>query len=117
MTEKQTYWIADVEGVKAVVEGADARDLWTRVRGWTATTEPAPGDRVWLRNETHDGRQVFAAAAAPHWAGLGWVPSDPPEPIDPTKDPLLVDQPPVVAPVVEPEKPVKSRAASGADKE
>lgn len=94
---KQTYWLTNVDGVKALVEGADERDRWTRIHGWTVSDEPAAGDLVWLQHETTGGRQAFAAEAAPQWEGLGWHPAPPPEPADLTKDPQLVDQPPAEA--------------------
>jgi hypothetical protein len=94
---KTQYWVADVDGVKALVEGADQRDLWTRVRGWSETTAPAAGDRVWLVHGEHGGQQVFAATAAEQWSGLGWAYSPPPEPADFTRDPQLVDQAPRAA--------------------
>lgn len=110
---KQMYWLADVDGVKASVEGADERDRWTKVHGWAVTAEPVAGDLVWLQHEETGGRQVFAAEAAPQWEGLGWHPCPPPEPADLTKDPQLVDQPAAPA-VAEPDKP-KTRAAAGGE--
>jgi hypothetical protein len=91
MTEKQKYWLTDTSGAKALVEGADERDRW-RPHGWAETDAPVAGDLVWLQHDVHGGRQLFAAAAAEQWAGLGWRPSAPPEPVDLTKDPQLVDQ-------------------------
>lgn len=74
---KNTYWIADAEGVKAVVTGADARDEWTKVRGWTETTEPVDQEFQWIRNVDHGGKGVMNHAAVLLHAGLGWVPSGP----------------------------------------
>jgi hypothetical protein len=111
-TQQKKYWVTSIDGAKAVVEGADERDRWTRVHGWSETDEPAAGDMVWLEHEVTHGRQVFSAEAAPQWAGLGWHPTSPPEPRDLTKDPQLVDQQPEPA---APAKP-KSTAAAGADK-
>jgi hypothetical protein len=85
MTDKNTYWIADVDGVKACVTGADARDFWTRVKGWTETTEPVGLERQWIRNEDHGGKGVLTHDAAVLHRGLGWVPSGPEgydEPVD-----------------------------------
>ena len=115
MTEKTKYWIADIDGVKAQADGADDRDIWTRVRGWSETTEPVAGDMVWLEHETTGGKQKFSAEAAPQWAGLGWLPSSPPAPADFTKDPNFVDQLPVAAPAVE-AKPKTQAPAGAADK-
>ena len=77
MTTKNEYWIADHDGVKAVVQGVDARDYWTRVQGWTETTEPAGQERQWVRNEDHGGKGVVNHEAAVLHRGLGWVPSGP----------------------------------------
>lgn len=90
---KNTYWIADVEGVKACVVGANVRDQWTRVHGWSETTEPAGLEFQWVRNVDHGGRGVMNHDAAVLHAGLGWEPSDPPPP------------PGIPAPDVEPSQP------------
>ena len=93
---KQKYWIADPNtGVKAVVEGAAERDRWVQVQGWSETDGPAPSDRVWVHNAQTDGRAAMThEAALGLWAGLGWTLSAPPEPLDLTKAPARVDQPP-----------------------
>ncbi len=75
---KITYWIADPEGVKACVLGAVARDWWTRIQGWTLTTEPVGQEFQWVRNVDHGGRGVMNHQAAILHEGLGWLPSDPP---------------------------------------
>jgi hypothetical protein len=77
MTELKKYWIADIEGVKAVVDGADARDEWTRVRGWSETTEPVGQEFQWIRNVNHGGKGVMNHEAALLHEGLGWFPSGP----------------------------------------
>jgi hypothetical protein len=107
---KNSYWIADTEGVYAQVEGADQRDEWTKVRGWSEVAEPGPTDQVHVVNENPEilpGRLPYAAVEL--HAGLGWKPGPPPAPYDATKDPVLVDQA-----VVEPVKPKQTPAASGA---
>lgn len=90
---KNTYWIADVEGVKACVIGAAARDFWTRVQGWTETTAPTGLEFQWVRNSDHGGRGVMNHEAALLHAGLGWVPSDPPPvpgmPVDESEPPAM----------------------------
>jgi hypothetical protein len=78
MTTKNVYWIADENGVKACVSGAAARDFWTRVQGYTETTEPTGHEFQWVRNEAHGGRGVMNHEAVLLHAGLGWFPSDPP---------------------------------------
>lgn len=90
MTEKSTYWIADVNGVKAKVVGVDARDEWTKVRGWSETTEPAGQEFQWVRNVDHGGKGVMNHEAAVLHESLGWVPSGPDgydEPVEPTSEP------------------------------
>lgn len=104
MTDKQKYWIRDVDGVFAEVEGVDQRDEWTRVRGWAEAGEPGPTDQVHVVNahpEIGPGRLPFAAIAL--HAGLGWS-AGPPEPVavDATAD-------------VEPVKPHKSPAPAGVE--
>lgn len=94
MSDKQQYWIRDVEGVYARVDGAEARDVWTKVRGWSDADEPGTTDQVHVVNEHPEvgpGRLPFGAVE--DWGGLGWKPGPPPEPIDPTKNAELVDQP------------------------
>lgn len=94
---KQTYWIADPNGgAKALVEGVEERDRWTRVRGWDETAEPVSGDMVWAYNANTDGRTKLpfdTLAEDGYWRGVGFVPSAPAEPVDMTKDPALRDQP------------------------
>ena len=90
MTAKNTYWMADPYGNKALVEGVEGRDAWIP-RGWAEAGEPAGNDMVWMRHEAHGGRAQFPADALEQWRALGWVPSDPPAPYDLTKDPQLVD--------------------------
>lgn len=107
---KNSYWIADTEGVYALVEGADERDAWTKVRGWSEVDEPGPTDQVHVVNENPEiqpGRLPYAAVEL--HAGLGWRPGPPPAPYDATKDPVLVDQA-----VVEPVKPKTETKAESA---
>jgi hypothetical protein len=112
MTEKQKYWIHDVEGVYALVEGADQRDEWTKVRGWTEADEPGPFDQVHVVNENPEifpGRLPFGAVE--HWAGMGWS-AGPPVPANETLNSAPVEQ---AAPVAEPAKTTKSPAAAGGE--
>lgn len=78
MTSKNVYWIADENGVKACVTGAETRDFWVRVHGYTETSEPTGNEFQWVRNADHGGRGVMNHAAVLLHAGLGWFPSDPP---------------------------------------
>lgn len=95
-------WMKDAYGNKAHVP-SDERDAWVP-RGWTEADEPAADERVWMEHGAHGGRALFPAGIAETWQALGWAPSPPPEPVDVTKDPALVD---VVAPTSEtpPAKP------------
>jgi hypothetical protein len=77
MTDKNTYWIADLNGVKAQVVGADARDYWTKVNGWSETTEPTGYEFQWVRNVDHGGKGVLNHEAALLHEALGWMPSGP----------------------------------------
>jgi hypothetical protein len=74
---KTTYWLADPEGTRAPVEGAEARDYLVRVQGWTETGEPDRHDFVWLRHEDPalgSTRMTWEAAQLDAWAGRGWTP-------------------------------------------
>jgi hypothetical protein len=112
MTQKQTYWIADAEGVKAKVEGTEARDEWTKVRGWSETTEPVGQEFQWIRNVDHGGKGVMNHEAALLHEGLGWVPSGP-EGYD---DEPVKDSPAAPAPAPATTKPA-ANANSGDKKE
>lgn len=117
MSDKQTFWMTDEFGAKALVTGVDERNR-LRPHGWRETTEPTGQDLVWLRHDVTEGQQLFSHAAAGQWAELGWHPSPPPEPVDLTKDPMLVDQAAAPAPAVEDSKPrTQARATSGDEKE
>lgn len=98
---KQSYWIRDVEGVHALVEGADQRDQWVKVHGWSDADEPSATDQVHVINENPEigpGRLPYGAVEG--WGGLGWKPGPPPG----------VES----APAVEPVKPQTTAAAGGA---
>lgn len=112
MTDKQKYWIADPEGVKAEVEGVDVRDSWTRLRGWTESTPPEGQEFVWLQNAEHGGKQKFSAQAVPLWAPRGWTPCPPPEPVDPATAHQKVAEP--VAAAAAPQTPVSTKPAADA---
>lgn len=93
-----SYWIASVAGVRAVVEGVDERDVWTRVRGWQSVEEPGPADLIYI---VHDelgtaGPIPLEALDGDGWPG--WRPGPPPG-----------------GPAIEPEKP-KTKAAAGGSK-
>lgn len=110
MTDKNTYWIRDTEGAFAQVVGAEAHDLWTRVRGWFESGEPGPNDQVHVINEHPEvgpGRLPYGAVEG--HAGRGWKVGPPPEVAGATESP---------APAEEPAKPTKAAApAAGEQKE
>jgi hypothetical protein len=114
MTDKQKYWIHDVEGVYAQVEGAEARDEWTKVRGWTEADEPGPTDQVHVINENPEIAQghPLPYAALEGWVGLGFSAGPPPQPYGTTKPAPPTEQP------AEPTKSTKAAAtAAGEQKE
>lgn len=113
MTTKNSYWIRDVEGVYALVDGATDRDQWTKVHGWVEADKPGPTDQVHVVNEHPEvgpGRLPYGAVE--DWGGLGWKPGPPPELVDATKNPALVDQ--SASPTATP--PVATKPATSGDK-
>ncbi|MFF0823063.1 hypothetical protein ACFYUR_22100 [Micromonospora haikouensis] len=119
MATKNTYWLADGYGSKALVEGADQRDRWLPL-GWTVSGEPADGDMVWMRHAVHSGHAQFSAGVVDTWKALGWEPSPPPEPVDLLHDEHLVDVTPSAAevdkPVADSQNTSTRTADSGAKK-
>lgn len=123
MTTKNTYWIKNPNGYYAQVEGADERDRWTKVQGWTEADEPPPTAQVYIQHPdlAEYGLIPFEALGG-QWEALGWTAGPPPEPRDITKDPALVDQPAAArvaapaapAPAEEPAKPQTPAATGGA---
>lgn len=107
MTEAKKFWIADSEGVKAVVEGAEARDHWVRVRGWSETTEPTGYEFQWVRNASHGGKGVMNHEAAVLHEGLDWFPSGPDG----------YDEPSTDSPAEQPASKSAAKATSGDKKE
>jgi len=93
MSDKKTFWIADTEGVKAKVEGTEARDQWTRVHGWSETTEPTGLEFQWVRHEVHGGKGVLNHEAAVLHEGLGWAPSGPDGYDEPADEPAPKSSP------------------------
>jgi hypothetical protein len=100
MTNKSTYWIADAEGTKALVEGADQRDYWTKVRGWSEASEPEGLEFVWLRSDllpdSAPTRLNWVAANDKAWTDNGFRPCPPPEPVNlalPPEHPSLCRKP------------------------
>lgn len=109
MTDKQRYWIRDVDGVYAQVEGAEARDQWTKVHGWTEADEPGPTDQVHVVNEHPEvgpGRLPFGAIDGP-WDALGWQPGPPPGAEVPA---------PAAERAAEPKSPPSPKSASSGEK-
>lgn len=81
MSEPKKYWMSDAEGAKALVVGAEARDFWS-TQGWAESGEPEGEEFVWLQHNVTGGRQKFTTAAVSLWAPSGWLPSDPPAPVN-----------------------------------
>lgn len=81
MTEKQTYWLVNAEGNKALASGAAERDRLVPL-GWAETEEPTGDEFVWARHEgIADPARFPAASFAEVWQPRGWEPSTPPEPV------------------------------------
>ena len=95
---KQTYWQTRADEPAALVEGAAERDRWVQIHGYAESSEPADDQQVHVVNETTGGRAQlpYGPLRDGLWAGLGWRLAAPPEPVDLTKDPALVDQAVVV---------------------
>lgn len=89
MTEVKKHWITDANGVKAVIEGADALAEWTRVRGWSEATEPVGYEFQWVRNAApdHHGKGVMNHEALLLAEGRGWVACGPEGYDEPTDSP------------------------------
>lgn len=110
MSSKNTYWLADANGVYAQVEGADRRDEAVRQHGWTEAEEPPVDAQVHVVHEDPaigPGRLPYGALEGGAWAVRGWKPGPPPELAEPTEQP---------APAPEAAKTTKS-ATSGDTKE
>lgn len=109
---KNTYWLADPEGTRALVEGADERDRLVRTQGWTESSEPGPQDFVWLRHEDPElgmARLTWEAAQLDAWAGRGWTPGGPAAPD--------AEAPQAAAEPAPKSSPAKATATSGDKKE
>jgi hypothetical protein len=112
MTEKQTYWLVDLNGVKALATGVEERARWNP-RGWSEADEPGPDERIWARCEGVELPAMFPYRAWQElWQHKGWQPSTPAEPIDP----ITGVRPPAPVPAELPDEPVeaKSKANSAA---
>lgn len=116
MSEPKKYWIADAEGAKALVVGADARDFWS-TQGWAESTEPVDQEFVWLQHDVHEGRAKFNAQAVPLWAPRGWFPSDPPPPENLATAHRQVVEPPTAPQASAPASKSAANATSGDKKE
>jgi hypothetical protein len=82
---KNTYWISDPDGTKALVEGTDERDRWVQVHGFVEADEPTGQEFVWVANENPElgaARMNWQAATDPAWAARGWAPGPPVEPVN-----------------------------------
>lgn len=94
MTELKKYWMRlPADGTVAQIDGAAERDRLAPL-GWEETAEPAATDFVWMRKEGIEQPARFAYGAAETWQRMGWEFSTPPEPVDPTKDPVFAESTP-----------------------
>ena len=85
-----TFWIKSPTGELAVLDDAEQLAIWTRVHGWSETTEPGPTDLVYMDNpDTVAPPAPIAWGARGYWEGIGWRPSAPPQPVNPAVDPTL----------------------------
>lgn len=83
-------WLKNLAGAKALVADVAERDRWAP-HGWAVTTAPAETDMVWTRNPDVQDPGLIPWSAREYWLGRGWEPAAPPEPVDPTRDPVLSD--------------------------
>lgn len=112
MTDKQTYWLADQTGKKALVTGAAERDRWVPL-GWVEADEPAAGEFVYARHDGIEQPAEFPASAFREvWEPRGWVAGPPPEPVSPFNGDQLPA--PASSPTPQPEKAPKSTTSSTA---
>jgi hypothetical protein len=97
----QKYWMRSDTGDLMQVGSAAERDSWL-LRNWQESkSEPSDRDQVWFRVEGVENPAKFPWGAREFWGSRGWEPSTPPEPIDYTRDPRVVDvaeAPPVSEP-------------------
>jgi hypothetical protein len=113
MTEKHTYWLVDLNGVKAQVTGVEERARWTP-RGWAEADEPTADERIWASCDGVELPAMFPYGAWRElWQHKGWQPSAPPEPIDPITGVRAV----APVPTEQPDEPAdtKSQTKSTAD--
>ena len=83
----ETLWMRDLTGNKAFIPAAD-RDRWT-AHGWAETVPPAHGEFVWMAKDDLIHPGLIPWGARDYWQGIGFRPSPPPEPVNPTRDPAL----------------------------
>lgn len=87
MTE---MWLKNLAGEKALVGDVAERDRWAP-HGWTVTGAPTDREFVYMRHPDLSQPGLIPWGARAYWTGIGWQPSAPPEPVNPTKDPALAD--------------------------
>ncbi len=92
MTDKQKYWLRNpASEAFALADGSEERDRWVP-RGFEPAAEPTDDtDFVWMRHDGIEQPARLAYGARENNLVRGWVFSTPPEPIDATRDPRLVD--------------------------
>lgn len=57
---------------------------------------------AWTRHDELGAYWQCPVGALPFWSARGWTPCDPPVEPDPTRDPLMIAEPPPVAAAGEP---------------
>jgi hypothetical protein len=82
-------WVKNLAGEKALIDVADS-DRWS-LHGWSEATEPGDRDFVWMASPEVGRPGLLPWGARDYWQGIGFRPSPPPEPVNPTRDPALTD--------------------------
>ncbi len=107
MTDKQKYWLTTPDGAFACVEGKAERDRLVPL-GWVDADEPTePHAFLWMSHDGIEQPAKFPVGSRANWEGMGWTPSGPNPPADPTRDPV---------PAEASAAPEKTKPAAGADK-
>lgn len=97
MTEKTKYWLRNPSSeTYALADGAEERDRLIPL-GHELADEPTDPDFVWMRHEGIEQPARMPYGAREHNLARDWTFSGPPDPVDVTKDRLLVDPAPAVA--------------------
>lgn len=98
MTDKTKYWLRNpADGTFAVAEGGEERDRLIPL-GHELADEPSDDAAfVWMRHDGIERPARLPYGAREHNLAREWTFAAPPDPVDLTKDPLLVDPVPAAA--------------------